>query len=96
MVAFVDHQPHPFKQYTICIRGVFLPAAGPDMAGSPLPAMMNVLDADGAVSPARAVAPAEDLRSRLTRWRRWRSRPVPGWCNIKPFASRLSKRSVVP
>jgi len=41
--------------------------------------MGNLLDADGAVSPARAAAPAEDPRSGLTRWRRWRDpAPLPG------------------
>ena len=34
---------------------------------NPVPAMDNLLDADGAVSPDRAVAPAEDPRSGLTR-----------------------------
>ena len=34
---------------------------------NPVPAMDNLLDADGAVSPERAVAPAEDPRSGLTR-----------------------------
>ena len=47
-------------------RSVFF-SAGPTMAGSILPAMANLLDADGAVSPARAAAPAEDPRSGLTR-----------------------------
>jgi len=42
-------------------------SAGPPMAGRTLPAMGNLLDADGAVSPARAAAPAEDPRSGLTR-----------------------------
>ena len=44
----------------------FLPA-GPFMAGRPLPAMNHHLDADGAVSPARAAAPAEKARQRLDR-----------------------------
>ena len=35
----------------------FLPA-GPLMAGRSLPAMNHLLDADGAVSPERAAAPA--------------------------------------
>ena len=38
-------------------------AAGPEMAGRTLPAMANLFDADGAVSPARAAAPAQDPRS---------------------------------
>ena len=48
------------------VRSVFL-SAGPEMAGSLLPAIVNLLDADGAVSPVRAAAPAEDPRSGLTR-----------------------------
>ena len=40
--------------------------AGPKMAGSLLPAIVNLLAADGAVSPDRAAAPAEDPRSELT------------------------------
>ena len=45
---------------------VSLPA-GPKMAGSLLPAIVNLPVAVGAVSPARAAAPAEDPRSGLTR-----------------------------
>jgi len=48
------------------VRSVFF-SAGPTMAGSILPAMPNLLDADGAVSPAKAAALAEDPRSGLTR-----------------------------
>ena len=49
-------------------------------------------DADGAVSPARAAAPAEDPRSGLTRRRRWRDPappPVPGCNATNPPATRL-------
>ena len=48
------------------VHSVFF-SAGPQMAGRTLPAMGNLLDADGAVSPARAAAPAQDPRSGLTR-----------------------------
>ena len=72
MDTSVIRQPLPFEQDTICIRGMFLPDAGPSMAGCTHPAMVNVLAADGAVSSARTAAPAEDLRSRLTGCRRWR------------------------
>ena len=41
-------------------------AAGPEMAGRTLPAMTNLFAAGGAVSPARAAAPAQDPRSGLT------------------------------
>ena len=47
-------------------RSVFL-SAGPEMAGSALPDIGNLLDADGTVSRDRAAAPAEDPRSGLTR-----------------------------
>ena len=40
-------------------------SAGPKMAGSILPAIVNLLDADGAVSPAKAEAPAEDPGKRV-------------------------------
>ena len=40
-------------------------AAGPEMAGRTLPAMANLFDADGTVSPARAAAPAEYARQRV-------------------------------
>ena len=50
---------------------VILPA-GQHMAGRSLPAMDNLLDADGAASPGRAAAPAEDPRNGLTRRRRSR------------------------
>ncbi len=40
-------------------------SAGPKMAGSMLSAVVNLPDADGAVSPARAAAPAEEARQRL-------------------------------
>ena len=48
------------------VSSVFF-SAGPTMAGSILPAMANLPDADGAVSPARAAVPAQDPRSGLTR-----------------------------
>ena len=35
------------------------------MAGTSLPAMANLFAADGAVSPARAAAPAKDARQRV-------------------------------
>ena len=38
--------------------------AGPSMAGTSLPAMANLFAAVGAVSPARAAAPAQDARQR--------------------------------
>ena len=44
----------------------FLPA-GPFMAGRSLSAMNHHLDADGAVSPEWAAAPAEEARQRLDR-----------------------------
>ena len=47
-------------------RSLVLPA-GPEMAGRILPAIVNLPAADGAVSPVRAAAPAEDPRSGLTR-----------------------------
>ena len=49
MDIFVVHKPYQFKQDTTRIRGVFLPSAGPGMAGRSLPTMMNVLAAVGAV-----------------------------------------------
>ena len=70
-------EPTDFRHLDECARPGFLPA-GPIMAGSSLRAMINLLDAVGGVSSARTAAPAEDLRSRLTRWRRWRSRHAPG------------------
>ena len=42
-------------------RSLVLPA-GPEMAGSLLSAIVNLPAADGAVSPVRAAAPAEDPR----------------------------------
>ena len=48
------------------VRSVFF-SAGPKMARRILPAVANLLDAGGAVSPARAAAPAQDPRSGLTR-----------------------------
>ena len=56
MDTFVVHQPLRFKQDTICIRGVFLPTAGPGMAGCTHPAMMNLIAAAGAVSSVRTAA----------------------------------------
>ena len=44
------------------------------MAGSPVPAVNNLLDADGAVSPVRAAAQRRRRVSALTGCRRWRSR----------------------
>ena len=35
------------------------------MAGTSVPAMANLFAADGAVSPARAAAPAQDARQRV-------------------------------
>ena len=42
-------------------------AAGPTTVGSVLPAVVDLPDADDAVSPVRATAPAEDPHSGLTR-----------------------------
>ena len=39
--------------------------AGPSMAGTSLPAMANLFAAGGAVSPARAAAPAQDAHQRV-------------------------------
>ena len=63
-----QRQPRPV------VRSEFL-SAGTFIVGSPLPAMVDLLDAGGAVSSPRTAAPEEDLRSRLTRLRQWRSRP---------------------
>lgn len=49
MDSFVVHQRLQFKQYTIYIRGVFLPTAGPSMAGISFPAMMNLIAANSAL-----------------------------------------------
>lgn len=67
MHSFVVHQPFPVDQNTIYVLGVFLSAAGPDMAGSPLPAMINVLAAAGAVSSAR-IATQRRRRASALRW----------------------------
>ena len=71
----VHHEAHRLGDSTVAVhdvRSVFLPA-GPKMAGSTLPAMVNLLDADGAVSPARAAAKRRSRVSGLTWCRRWRS-----------------------
>ena len=65
----VRHQAHQFDDSTVPVhdaRSVFLPA-GPEMARCIHPAIVNLSDADGALSPARAAAPAQDPRSGLTR-----------------------------
>ena len=51
MDTLAVHRPLRFRQIAICVRGVFLPAAGSAMAGCVHPAMVNVLAADGALSP---------------------------------------------
>jgi len=92
MDACVVHQPLRFKQITVCIRGAFLLTAGSGMAGCVHPAMMNVIAAAGAVSSFRTAAPAQDLRSRLTRGRWWRSRHVPG--GVKSSDSRVAQTRI--
>ena len=73
------------------VRSVFF-SAGPPMAGRTLPAMGNLLDADGAVSPARAAAPAEAP----TRMRRTRIESHPCTQPLKEAPPSLSLRSSPP
>ena len=68
--AAVRHQGRTSSTRARCppatVRSLFL-SAGQEMAGSPLPAIVNLVDAEGAGSPGRAAASAEDLRSGSTR-----------------------------
>ena len=59
-------QAHQLDDTAPAVRSVFF-IAGPAIAGSILPAVVTLLDAADTVSPARAVAPAKDPRSWLTR-----------------------------
>ena len=68
--AVTAPMPQPLDDSIRPVRGVlaaFPSPAGPEMAGSLLSAIVNLPAADGAVSPVRAAAPAEDPRSGLTR-----------------------------